>query len=398
MKRGWCPTLHEPMQTGDGLLVRVKPRGSRLSSEASRLLAASARAHGNGTIELTSRGNLQIRGLCAASVPDFAASMAASGLAHPDPAAERRRNVSLAPLASAGAARLAASIETMLEQETGLAGLPPKFCLSVDGGSAFGPARDADLTVVCAETRHWISACSWQAETRPDAIVAALRQIVLAAGSRRIREFAAEAGVGAVFGAAGLRASPCPYVSPGLLPGYHAHPDHPSGAFAIAIPFGQFDSDILKELADLADTFADGILRVSAFRAIVLAGIGRANVAALADAVEAAGLVANPADPRLRISACIGAAGCASATVRPRDDASHLLHHAMRGPIHLSGCSKGCAHSEAAPVTLVGEAGGYGIVLCGRAADKPVASGLSIEAAVAFLDQPARPAETAHPS
>ena len=25
VKRGWCPSLHEPMQTGDGWLVRVKP-------------------------------------------------------------------------------------------------------------------------------------------------------------------------------------------------------------------------------------------------------------------------------------------------------------------------------------------------------------------------------------
>ena len=31
MKRGWCPSLYAPMASGDGLLVRVKPPGARLT-------------------------------------------------------------------------------------------------------------------------------------------------------------------------------------------------------------------------------------------------------------------------------------------------------------------------------------------------------------------------------
>ena len=40
-RRGWCPSLYDPMATGDGLLVRVKPPGARLSAAAARALAAS---------------------------------------------------------------------------------------------------------------------------------------------------------------------------------------------------------------------------------------------------------------------------------------------------------------------------------------------------------------------
>ncbi len=99
-------------------------------------------AHGNGTIELTGRGNLQVRGLAQDNVAPFAAAMVEAGLAHPDPAAESRRNVLVSPLAgddpdvAAGTTPVAASIEAMLADGIGLERLSPKFCVLVDGGGA----------------------------------------------------------------------------------------------------------------------------------------------------------------------------------------------------------------------------------------------------------------------
>ncbi|MGI4745692.1 MAG: hypothetical protein ACRYGI_01755 [Janthinobacterium lividum] len=34
--RSWCPSLYEPMQSGDGLLVRIKPSASRLDAASAR--------------------------------------------------------------------------------------------------------------------------------------------------------------------------------------------------------------------------------------------------------------------------------------------------------------------------------------------------------------------------
>ncbi|WP_204316206.1 hypothetical protein, partial [Serratia marcescens] len=48
---------------------------------------------------------------------------------------------------------------------------------------------------------------------------------------------------------------------------------------------------------------------------------------------------------------------------------------------HVSGCAKGCAHPGPSDLTLVGEAGGYGIVLGGPASASPRAH-LSFEAAL----------------
>jgi precorrin-3B synthase len=140
MIRGWCPTVHAPMQSGDGLLVRVKPFGGRISSTALGALADAAAAYGNGVIELTRRGNLQIRGV--RDPVAFARAMVAAGLADPDPDREARRNVVAVPPCDDA---LVAEAEATLAE---LPGLPPKFHVVARGSMLFlhGRAiRMADL-------------------------------------------------------------------------------------------------------------------------------------------------------------------------------------------------------------------------------------------------------------
>ena len=70
-RRGACPGLSAPMPTGDGLLVRLRPIGT-VSLAAFKALCAAARQYGNGVVEITARGSIQVRGLSAASAPHFA--------------------------------------------------------------------------------------------------------------------------------------------------------------------------------------------------------------------------------------------------------------------------------------------------------------------------------------
>ncbi len=83
LRRGACPTLAAPMVTGDGLLVRLRPAGGALSLAQFKALAASAAANGNGLLEITARGNLQIRGLWTESVEQLAADIDAAGIIVP---------------------------------------------------------------------------------------------------------------------------------------------------------------------------------------------------------------------------------------------------------------------------------------------------------------------------
>ena len=60
--RGACPGLSAPLVTGDGLLARLMPAGP-LPLDAFIGLCQAARTHGNGTMEISARGRLQVRGL-----------------------------------------------------------------------------------------------------------------------------------------------------------------------------------------------------------------------------------------------------------------------------------------------------------------------------------------------
>ena len=74
--RGACPGLSAPMETGDGLLARIMPAGP-IPLDAFIAFGAAAREHGNGTIEVSARGSLQVRGLTPLSAALFASAIAA---------------------------------------------------------------------------------------------------------------------------------------------------------------------------------------------------------------------------------------------------------------------------------------------------------------------------------
>src|SRR6266853_487581 len=59
--RGICPGLSVPMPTGDGLLVRLRPTAP-VPLDAMVGFCEAACQHGNGTIEVSARGSLQVRG------------------------------------------------------------------------------------------------------------------------------------------------------------------------------------------------------------------------------------------------------------------------------------------------------------------------------------------------
>src|SRR5205085_1158040 len=67
------------MLTGDGLLVRVSPTDS-ITLHGFAEFCAAARRHGNGTIEVTGLGSLQVRGLTPSSCVEFANAVARLGI------------------------------------------------------------------------------------------------------------------------------------------------------------------------------------------------------------------------------------------------------------------------------------------------------------------------------
>jgi len=371
--RGACPTLFEPMPSGDGLLLRVKPSGSRLTAEAAHGLAAASARHGNGAIELTNRGNLQFRGFDERSARAFAEAAVACGAAVPDPAAERRRSILVSPLAgvdpacAAGTLELARALEAALVAEASLRDLPVKFGMLVDGGGSLtlhGVAADVALR---RRDGRWSCTSGsgtvlGDANAMGDAALQAARSVVSGRAARR---------------SGGWGQGGAPQVAVGPLA---------AGAWGIGVPPGRLDAAVLRALADLAAK-GDGLLRLTPWRAILLAGLGAEAPRLLRAALPEA--ILRPDDVRLRIASCTGRPGCVQAEADPRGDADRLAKLPARdlpaGIIHLSGCAKGCAHPKPADWVLRGRAGRYDLIRDGRAGDVPLAAGLAIDDALPMI-------------
>ncbi|TIQ20637.1 MAG: precorrin-3B synthase, partial [Mesorhizobium sp.] len=134
-RRGACPALSAPMQTGDGLLVRLNPVAGGLSPKSLIGLGESALRHGNGIIEVTARGSLQIRGLTPTSARLLAMEVDALGIAvRTGMPVETGPLAGLDPQEVADPRPLAERIRAAIE-EAGLAQrLGPKVSVVVDGG------------------------------------------------------------------------------------------------------------------------------------------------------------------------------------------------------------------------------------------------------------------------
>ncbi len=97
--RGSCPGALRPMESGDGLIVRVRPHAGRISLDVAAKLAEAAARFGNGEIDLTRRANLQIRGVTPETLEPLQQALDGLGLLDASAGAEATRNIVVSPLA-----------------------------------------------------------------------------------------------------------------------------------------------------------------------------------------------------------------------------------------------------------------------------------------------------------
>jgi precorrin-3B synthase len=122
-----------------------------LTASQLRELAGAASTYGSGVIELTSRANVQVRGLGEGG--GFADRMAAAGLL-PSPTHERIRNVLASPLTGldggglTDVTPLVAELDRRLCARPGLAALPGRFMFALDDGRGDVAGLGADATIL----------------------------------------------------------------------------------------------------------------------------------------------------------------------------------------------------------------------------------------------------------
>jgi precorrin-3B synthase len=364
--KGWCPSALRPMPSGDGLVVRLRPRGGRLSSAQAAGIGELSARHGNGLLDLTGRANLQIRGVSDASHGPLIEGLDRLGLVDADLQSENQRNILVAPFWTPGddTPSLAAQLEQALAMHP--LGLPDKFGFAVDCGVERVLAQaPADIRIECSADARLIvradGAPLGRAVVRAQVIdtVLALAEWFVASGGVRDGRGRMAAHV-----ARGVRlpfecdAQPSVSVN---TPG----PDIVAAGALVGIAFGQLDSDTLGYVATLAAG-----MRVTPWRMILLEG--------LREMPRHDNLVTRSDDPLLRVIACTGAPVCPEAYVETRALAATLASHIPADKrLHVSGCAKGCAHPAASTLTLVGTANGFDLVRDGSPRDTPAMRGLT---------------------
>ena len=365
--KGWCPGALRPMQSGDGLVVRVRPFGGRLDAEQIAGLAHLAERHGNGLIDVTSRANLQIRGVSDNSHRLLLDGLAQLTLLDPDADTESRRNILITPFWRDGdeTQALVAELEEALA-DSALA-LPTKFGFAIDDGTSRVLAgNSADVRI----ERDLAGGLMVRADgarlgrsvARGEAVATALavaRWFVasgvrdgrgrmathLAAGAELPEELRGEAEPSPIMAA----------VRPGL---------YPQGAM-VGIAFGQMPHTTLDRLSACGHA-----LRMTPWRMVLSEGKRTMP--------SATGLITEPYDPALRVIACSGAPRCREAHADTRGLAAALAPNiGGAARLHVSGCAKGCAHSGAAAITLVATPAGFDLVRGGSTRDEPILRGLN---------------------
>jgi precorrin-3B synthase len=401
-RRGACPTLAQPMQTGDGLLARMRPQGGILTVRQFEQLAYAAERHGNGLLEITARGSLQIRGLRPETVQPLTTAVEEAGIiVSPNPVIE------LPPLHGARFGDMADAAAMELELRARLApllhsaGLAPKLAIIIDGGGRFGLADvTADIRLQAVSSDAWLvaiagdgrSACPVAVGSADEAInaVGEILTLLLSIGwQKRCRDIAPEDVLSAF---PRMHAEPITFVQSGEPPVIGIHYATANTAVIGLKPrFGQLVATEL--LAFLASIEGLGVqeIRLAPKRCFFLAGLTRESVTVVQQLAERHGLSVNSDDISSHVATCAGAGACASGFYATKPLAETLIElcpEMLDGSLglHLSACAKGCANPRPA-LTLAGTADGYALIFDGLASDTPDAqiAGSEINSAIERL-------------
>ncbi|MGW5054371.1 precorrin-3B synthase [Actinokineospora sp. NPDC004072] len=398
-----CPGALDVHQAADGGLARVRLPGGRVTSAQLRVLAAASAELGCGGLELTSRANVQIRGLGPDGPVELGARLAAAGLL-PSLSHEKVRNIMSSPLPRRGAAAVdaagvdaaevgpaglgaaevgpaglgaagvgtaglgaagvgtaglgaagvgtagfgaagvdAAVLDAALCADPVLAALPGRFLFALDSGVGDVAWLGADVAALPVGGR-WAILLGGQdhgvrvAEPVAAMLAAARAFLEIRDGQWRIAELGDQvAEIVERLGASPAR------IAPGRPPTAGPLGDL-GGAAGAAVPLGRLDD---RQLAVLA---AAPHVVITPWRGVVVPGATAAELAAV-------GLVVDPADPAIGVTACTGRPGCAKALADVRADALRVARPGR--PVHFAGCARRCGRPAGDVVDVVAVDGGY---------------------------------------
>lgn len=430
----------------DSFMLRLRTPGCILTSYQMRGLAQMAEDWGAGEAHVTTRGNLQIRSFQPKDIVNVLMKLQELGLSSRGSGADNIRNITATPTSGIDQAELfdvaplAQRLNHYILNSRDLYGLPRKFNVAFDGGGSIGIVADTnDIALIatriaeghsvppgiyfrvqlCGITGHRQFAADCGILLTPgqtvDAAVAMIR-VFNENGDRtdrkkaRLKYLVDRWGVEKFLKETEKRLSfplmrvpvtecePRPAIDPRAHVG--AHPQKQPGLYylGLALPVGHMSVAQMRAIADAADSFGSGEMRLTVWQNLLLSNIPAERLESARATLSAVGLRDSVGTFAAGAIACTGNKGCRYAAT---DTKSHAVALAQRlderfkiqQPVnlHVTGCPHSCAQHYIGDIGLLGAkvAGEEGYqVLIGGGADERQGLGRELISAIRFADLP----------
>ncbi len=403
----WLGIFFRPVTPGQFMLRLRMPNGL-LSSQKLRVLAEVIQRYGDdGSADITTRQNIQLRGIRLEDIPDIFERFEAVGLTSMQSGMDNVRNITGSPVAGIDAnevidtrgfvRKLQDMITNNGEGNIAFTNLPRKFNIAVEGGRdnsvhaeindiAFVPAYRGDrlgfnvLVGGFFSARRCEAAIPLDAWVEPNDEVVDLSRAILEVyrdhGSRANRQKARmmwlidEWGVEqfrdkvqAAYGRLLLRAAPEDLIDWDKRDHIGVHPQQQPGLnfVGLHVPVGRLSALDMFELARLADVYGEGELRLTVEQNVIIPHIPDSRLAVLLTEPVLERFSVQPSPLVRSLVSCTGAQFCKFALVETKQRALALakaldqtleLPQAVR--IHWTGCPNSCGQPQVADIGLMG--------------------------------------------
>ena len=363
-----CPGALRLHAAADGPLARVRLPGGLLTGDQLAVLGELAQTWGDGHLELTSRANVQLRGLREADPTALAARLSAAGLL-PSATHETVRNIAAPALAEASLRELVAALDRGLCADPALAALPGRFLFALGdvplhADLAAVPAPGDTFAVLFAGTDPGLRV--GRADVVTTLLTAARAFLAERAAADgpvwRLRELSDGPARVAARTAAELLLQRHPTDPPGppqtgttTAPlGVLPQADGLSAAGAL-VPLGRLGGAALRLLTEAHR------LVVTPARGVLVPDLTPEAARRWSRRLAEAGLPVGATSRWSGVTACAGRPGCAKALADVRADADATSRYADGLPVHWIGCGRGCGSPSGPHVRVEATPDGYAV-------------------------------------
>ncbi|MES2996965.1 MAG: NirA family protein [Verrucomicrobiota bacterium] len=389
----------------DSFMARLRIPGGQLKSFQLREIARVADELTSGYVQITTRANFQIRLIKPKDAPEVLRRIQSVGLHTRGSGADNIRNITCGPTAGVDPVELfdcssfVHDLAAILISQREFYDLPRKFNISFDGGGLVSTVEDTnDIGVKAVKhgdgigfrfalggaTGHKAFAGDLGIVVPAGKVVGvtlAIVRVFIERGNRGNRKKArlkhlletmtmeeylleTEKRLGAPIERLSLDATPLHWPS-AELPHSHigAYPQKQAGLhyLGITIPVGQISPKQMLRLADLAENYGSGDIRLTVWQNLIIPNISSAYLETVKKAVEKMGFASKQSHIAGGVVACTGNRYCKFAAADTKGHAIALTKYLEKKldldqpvNIHLTGCPHSCAQHYMGDIGLLG--------------------------------------------